>query len=113
MAVEAEKAGRSKKMNGKPPKLHFRVTVETEDLTGDVLSVYFQIRKGRHDHAKEFADGAAIADYDKHGYLLGVELLAPCKTTIADEVAKNEPIAMRTGLKRFMKRSGPRELVTA
>jgi hypothetical protein len=100
-------------MNGKAPKLHFRVSIETEDLTGDVLSVYFQIRKGRHDHAKEFADGAAIADYDKHGFLLGVELLAPCKATIADEIARDESAEMRSEVKRFMKRSGPRELVPA
>ena len=100
-------------MKSQPPKARFKVTVETEDETGDVLAVYFQVRKGRHDHTKQFADGAAIADYDKHGYLLGVELLAPCAVRVVDELAKDEPRLVRSEVKRFMKRSGPRELVTA
>ena len=95
----------------KQPPIQFRISIETEDETGEVLSVYFQVRKGRHDHAKEFAGGAAIGDYDKHGYLLGVELLAPCKVKIVDEVAKSETQLMRSGIKKFMRNSGPRELV--
>lgn len=95
----------------KPPKQHFEVTIETEDATGDVLAVYFQIRKGRYDHVKTFSDGAAIADYDKHGYLLGVELLAPCKVSIVDEVAEEETQFVRSSVKQFMRKSGPRELV--
>src|SRR3972149_1906092 len=97
--------------NQQPPQMQFRISVETEDATGDVLSVYFQIRKGKHDHAKEFACGAAIADYDRHGYLLGVELLAPCKVKIVDELAKAETQLMRSGIKKFMRNSGPRELI--
>jgi len=89
------------------------VSIETEDETGDVLAVYFQIRKGRHDHTKQFENGAAIADYDKHGYLLGLELLAPCKVRVVDELAKAEPRIVRSSVKRFMRQSGPRELVMA
>ena len=98
-------------MRAKPPKTQFHVSIETEDTTGDVLAVYFQIRRGRHHHVKEFAMGAAVADYDKHGYLLGVELIAPCKVKIVDQLAVSEPLAMRSRVKEFMRRSGPRELV--
>jgi hypothetical protein len=87
------------------------VTISTEDSTGDVLAAYFQIRKGRYDHVREFANGAAIADYDRHGYLLGMELLAPCKVQIVDEVAEKEPLEMRSRVKHFLRNSGPRELV--
>ena len=97
----------------KPPKPQFRVTVETEDATGDVLAAYFQFRKGKQDHVKEYAGGAAIADFDKNGYLLGVELLAPCKVTIVDEIAKTEPLGVRSSVKRFMRNTAPRELVPA
>jgi len=97
----------------KPPKPYFALTIDTEVDTGDVIAVYFQVRKGKYHHVEQFAGGAAIADYDKHGYLLGMELLAPCRVTIADQFAKNEPMAVRTEIKRFMKRSGPRELVLA
>ena len=101
------------KSTPKPPPARFQVSIETESKTGDVLAVYFQIRKGRHDHTKQFENGAAIADYDKHGYLLGVELLAPCAVRVVDELAKEEPNVVRSGVKRFMKQSGPRELVMA
>lgn len=75
------------------------------------MAVYFQFRKGRYDHVKEFAGGSAIADYDKNGYLLGVELIAPCKVKIVDELAAEESPALRNSVKRFMRSTGPRELV--
>lgn len=97
----------------KAPPFKFAVSIETEDATGDALSVYFYIRKGKQHHVKEFAKGAAIADYDKNGYLLGVELLAPCRVKIVDEVAKTESVTNRAGIKRFIKQNGPRMLVPA
>ena len=100
-------------MKPPPPPMKFAISIETEDATGAVMSVYFQVRKGKHHHAKEFARGAAIADYDNHGFLLGVELLAPCRVTIVDELAKSEPWQARSGIKRFMRNAGPRELVPA
>jgi hypothetical protein len=88
-----------------------RVSIETVDSTGEVLAAYFQIRKGRSDHVKQFANGAAIADYDKNGYLLGVEVLAPCKVKVVDQIVKDEPKAVASRVRHFMQQSGPRELV--
>lgn len=96
-----------------PPQTHFNISVETEDLTGDVLSVYFNFRKGHRDYSQEFAGGAAIADYDKHGYILGLELLAPCQVKLMDEVASTETLAVRSRIKNFVRKTGPRELVSS
>ena len=93
--------------------LHFNVTIETQDSTGEVLAVYFQIRKGKSAQLREFSDGAACADYNKRGELLGIELLAPCKVSIVDQIASEESVSLRRQAKRFMKSSGPRQMVPA
>jgi hypothetical protein len=92
---------------------HFGIMVTVDDTTGDPLSVFFRIRKGRVHETREFADGAAFADYDKNGQLLGIELLAPCRVTIVDQLAANEPAEMRKRTKRFMRENGPRFFVAA
>ena len=82
-------------------KFSFRVSVETHDQTGAVIAAYFQIRKGKTKVTKEYADGDAFADYDKHGQLLGIELLAPCRTSVLDRIAKQAPT------KRFLRGAVP------
>lgn len=82
-------------------RYHFRLSVETEDETGRVMAVYFQIRKGRSAIVKEFADGAAFADFDRKNRLLGIELLAPCKVEVLERIAR-QPRA-----KRFVRNSVP------
>ena len=84
-----------------------------DHATGKPISVYFQFRRGRVHEPREFADGAAFADYHKDGYLLGVELLSPCKVEIVDQLAANEPIELRTKPKRFMRDNGPRSMMAA
>ena len=91
----------------------FEVSVMTENDTGDVLAVYFQIRKGKVHETREFADGVAFADYNKHGELIGVELLAPCNVSIVDQLARNETAAVRRRTKSFMKSAGPRQMIAA
>jgi hypothetical protein len=94
-------------------KMHYRVHIETESATGDVLAVYFQIRRGKSHECREFQDGAVFADYNKKGELLGVEMLAPCSVSIVDTIASNEPAALRQHAKRFLRNSGPRQLIMA
>ena len=91
----------------------FAVEVTVEETTGKPISVYFQIRRGRVAETREFADGAAFADYDRTGALLGIELLVPCKVEIVDQLAAHEPPQLRQQTKRFMKKVGPRELIAA
>ena len=89
----------------------FSLSVTTDEKTGDVLSVYFFIRKGSVHETQEYANGAAFADYNKQGELLGIELLAPCSVSIVDQLAANEPVTVRRQTKRFMKNSGPRQMI--
>ena len=93
--------------------MEFGVSISTEDATGDVLAVYFQIRSGRVHETREFAEGAALADYNKHGELIGIELLSPCRVSIVDTLAANEPIEIRRKTKQFMRQAGPRQMIAA
>jgi uncharacterized protein YuzE len=82
-------------------KFYFRVSVETCNETGDVLAVYFQVRKGKTKVTKERAGGNVFADYDKHGKLLGFEMLAPCRASVL------ENIAQQASAKRFVRSAVP------
>ena len=57
-------------------EFRFRVSVETNDHTGEIIAVYFQVRKGKVANTKERVQDTLFADYDRKGRLLGVELLA-------------------------------------
>jgi len=86
----------------------FYVSVETHDQTGEVMAVYFQIRKGKTKTTREYADGGVFADYDKRGDLLGIEMLAPCRASILDRITRGAPE------RRFVRDAIPRGmLVTA
>ena len=86
-------------------QLALQVSIDTEDQTGEILAVYFQVRKGRSRTTKECVEGKVFADYDKDGKLLGIEMLAPCTTTVLDKITKN------TRVKNFVKRSIPRGML--
>lgn len=92
-------------------KTEFSVAVTTDSESGSVISVYFQVRRGKVSETREFADGAAYADYDKYGYLLGIELIAPCSVTVVDQLAAHEPVQLRRQTKKFMRQAGPPQLV--
>ena len=91
----------------------FQVAVDTDDATGEVLAVYFHIRKGRVHRTHEFANGDVFADYDRKGQLLGIELLAPCRVSIVDQLAIEESADLRSRAKRFMRNAGPRTMIAA
>ena len=86
-------------------KFSYRVSVETEDATGAVIAVYFQVRKGKAKVTKEYADGDVFADYDRQGRLLGIEMLAPCRASVLDRIAKHAPE------KRFVRNAVPRGML--
>jgi uncharacterized protein YuzE len=88
-------------------RFHFHVSVETRDDTGEVLAVYFQVRKGKPKTTKEHADGAVFTDYDQHGRLLGLEMLAPCRVSVLDNIAR------QASAKRFIRRAIPRGMLAA
>jgi hypothetical protein len=87
---------------------HFNVSVEVDNETGEVLAVYFKLRNGKSANIQEFGDGAAIADYDRHGRLIGIELLAPCSLRVINQITAKEPES-----RRFVKGVAPRKMVVA
>lgn len=93
--------------------LKFGVEVTVDEATGRPISVYFQVRKGKVHETREFAGGSAFADYSSKGQLLGIELIGPCRVSIVDQLAANEPQSVKRDAKLFMKNTGPRQLIAA
>ena len=86
-------------------KFNFGMTVETNQQTGAIMAVYWRVRKGKSQTIREFADGAAFADYGRDGKLLGIELLAPCSIKVLDKIAGQQLT------KAFRKNSIPRAML--
>lgn len=86
-----------------------KIDVSIDENTGIVRTAYCRIRSGEVADTREVLEGRAFADYDAKGFLLGVEILAPCKVEILDRLVEceSEPI------KRFMRGSPPKELLLA
>ncbi len=89
-------------------KHSFNISVAANVRTGDILSVYIRIRKGKAFEVKEFQNGAAFANYGKKGELLGIELLEPCKLSVLDKIPNTDPMA-----KKFVRKAIPRQMVAA
>jgi uncharacterized protein YuzE len=60
-------------------------------VPGKLLAVYIRIREGQVEDTLEVDEDRAFADYDVAGQLLGVELLAPCKVEVLNNLAEKEP----------------------
>jgi hypothetical protein len=88
-------------------KPSFSINILTNEQTGDLMAVYFQIRKGKAAEVREFAEGAAFANYAKNGELLGIELLGPCRLAVLDKIAKESHV------KRFIRKGIPRQMELA
>lgn len=94
-------------------KFHFEVSVAVDRDDGEILAVYFRVRKGNSAECIESEDGAVVADYDKDGNLLGVELLAPCSVQVLDRIARREPPSSRTRVRNFLRNNVPRRMIAA
>jgi hypothetical protein len=83
--------------------------VSVDDKTGTVRAAYLRVRQGEVAETREIAEGCAFADYTEDGTLLGIELLAPCTVGVLDSISAEEP----EPIKRFLRGSAPRELISA
>lgn len=83
----------------------FGIAVEVEHETGDILSVYFQIRKGKSAETREVDPGKVFVDYSASGQLLGIEMLAPSRIAVLDKITQDEPESQR-----FVSNKIPREM---
>ena len=84
----------------------FAVSIETDSRTGDVLAVYFRIRKGKAADVREFENGNVFVNYDAHGRLLGIELLAPANIKVVEQITQDQPQAQR-----FVETNAPRHML--
>jgi hypothetical protein len=82
--------------------------VSVDEKTGAVRTAYLRVRQGDVAETREAVEGKAFVDYDANGLLLGIELLAPCTMKVLDDLAAQEP----EPIKRFLRGSPPRELVS-
>lgn len=94
-------------------ELYFKLSTEVDKRTGELLAVYVQVRQGKSVAVSEVAEGAAFADYDRKGRLLGIELLAPCEVKVLDRLASNESPVVQNRVKKFFRDNMPRKMVLA
>ena len=92
---------------GKPK---FRLEVSYHDTTGEPVAAYLRVREGEVAETKEFIEGVAFADYADDGFLLGIELLAPCPgEQLVGALSDKEPESVRN----FLRSGVRREMVCA
>ncbi len=89
-------------------RFSFQLTVTNDNRTGEILAVYLRIRKGKVEKVRELQDGAAFANFGKKGELLGIEMLAPCRLSVLDRIARNE-----RQTRKFIRGNVPRDMVLA
>jgi hypothetical protein len=87
----------------------FRMEVSFNETTGDPVAAYLRVREGKVAETKEISEGVAFADYGADGFLLGIELLAPCQIAVLDTVSEKEPESVR----RFLRRGVRKEMIFA
>lgn len=81
----------------------------TED--GSVEAMYLLFSDAPVEITKEIDGDGLLADYDKDGELVGIEVLVP--VSIASLLDLLEESSRRDALARFLRRHGPQELVRA
>ena len=99
----------AKVMKARMIKPRFKVSVSTDETTGKLIAAYLRIRAGKSAETIEIAEDRAYADYDSHGQLIGIELLAPCNVKVLDKITEKEPDEVRD----FLHSSPPRSMVLA
>jgi hypothetical protein len=91
------------------PSPKFRLEVSYNETTGDPVAAYLRIREAPVFKTEEISEGIAFADYGPDGFLVGIELLAPCPLAVLDRVAANEPESVRN----FLRAGVRKEMVCA
>jgi hypothetical protein len=76
-------------------KANFRFEVSFSETSGEPVAAYLRVRDGEVKETKVVVEGIAFADYGEEGFLLGIELLAPCEVAVLDRLAENEPEPVR------------------
>lgn len=87
----------------------FRLEVSYSETTGDPVAAYLRIREGKVVETREIREGIAFADYGAEGFLVGIELLAPCPLEVLDRLSEKEPESVR----QFLRAGVRKEMICA
>lgn len=89
--------------------LGFEISVSARD-DGTLEAAYIRFKNTKVYKTQELIEDTLVADYDRSGDLVGVEILAPVKIRdVTRQVEANE----RPALKRFVESAMPEELLAA
>lgn len=93
--------------------MNYRIFIETDPASGTIQAVYLQVRTGKAVDVLEFGDGDALANYNRAGELLGIEILAPCGFQIFESIIKTEEPKQRKHTRKFVRGAVPQQMVAA
>ena len=82
----------------------------TGSKDGQIIAVYIQLRQTKACQTTEVVENTVLADYDRQGKLVGIELLAPAKIRV---LANLVPEELRAAFREFAKQSIPAALKAA
>lgn len=77
---------------------------------GTVESLYITVGAGKITKTKTIVEDIVLADYDAHGRLIGIEILAPVKISQITPLVEEK---RRKPFRSFVKAQAPEELVFA
>jgi uncharacterized protein YuzE len=77
---------------------------------GTLQAAYFRFKNGKVKKTMEVIEDTLLADYDKDGELLGIEVLAPVHLKV---LANQVEQPRRNSFRKFVRRSAPAALVYA
>ena len=85
----------------------FELSVTAGD-DGTPEAMYICLSRGKVAKTDEIQQDVLLADYDRQGRLVGIEVLAPVRLS---DLAKLVDERKRTPFRRFVRKSAPHELV--
>jgi len=90
-------------------KIRFELSISGRD-DGTLEAVYISLRPGKVRKTQEVKRNALLADYDEHGNIIGIEILAPVRLSKITSLAEQP---LRGSFRKFVKKSVPADLVLA
>jgi hypothetical protein len=77
---------------------------------GSLDAAYLRFSRAKVVRTDEVVEELLLADYDAKGRLVGIEILGPVRLK---DVASLVDAGLRPGLRRFVRRAAPGELISA
>ncbi len=91
------------------PQPGFELSISAS-ADGAVQAVYIRLHSNKIARTREIVEDIVMADYDRRGQLVGIEILAPVRLQIISRLV-DQP--RRRPFRRFVKEQAPENLVLA